>query len=118
VARNPAVPPVTNTSSVYCYHLKSDSSDRQEHQLEREKDQRQYRTGQHLMDAKVAPEMARDIRPSQYYVSRGMPKADLTDRATLHRSTLHGVAPFNGIAAVAGGYSQAGVLHYGVTSLY
>ncbi|XP_066368179.1 mitogen-activated protein kinase 7-like isoform X2 [Miscanthus floridulus] len=118
VARNPAVPPVTNTSSVYCYHLKSDSSDRQEHQLEREKDQRQYRRGQHLMDAKVAPEMARDIRPSQYYVSRGMPKADLTDRATLHRSTLHGVAPFNGIAAVAGGYSQAGVLHYGVTSLY
>lgn len=70
------------------------------------------------MDAKVAPEMARDIRSSQYYGSRVMPKADLTDRATLQRSTLHGVAPFNGITAVAGGYSQAGILHYGITSLY
>lgn len=70
------------------------------------------------MEAKVAPEMARDMRPSQYYVSRGVPRADLTERATLQRSMMHSVAPFNGITALASGYSKAGVLHYGVTSLY
>ncbi|CAN6327266.1 unnamed protein product [Urochloa humidicola] len=120
VARNPAVPPATNTSSVYCSHQKSDSSGRQEHQLELEKDRMQYRPGQHVMEAKVAPEMVRDMRPSPYYVSRGVPRADLTERAALHRSMLHSVAPFNGITAVAGGggYNKAGVLHYGVTSLY
>ncbi|RCV16520.1 hypothetical protein SEVIR_3G147400v4 [Setaria viridis] len=118
VARNPVAPPATNNSSVYCYHLKSDSSDRQDYQRELEKDRMQYRPGQHVMEAKVAPEMARDIRPSQYYVSRGVPRADLTERAALQRSMMHSVAPFNGITAVAGGYSKAGVLHYGVTSLY
>ena len=118
VARNPAVPPATNNSSVYCYHLKSGSSDRQEHQLELEKDRMQYRPGQHATEAKVAPEMARDMRPSPYYVSRGVPKTDLTERAALQRSMLHNVASFNGFTAVAGGYSKAGVLHYGVTSLY
>ena len=118
VARNPAVPPATNNSSVYCYHLKSGSSDRQEHQLELEKDQMQYRPGQHAMEAKVAPELARDMRPLPYYVSRGVPKTDLTERAALQRSMLHNVASFNGITAVAGGYSKAGILHYGVTSLY
>ncbi|RLN00148.1 mitogen-activated protein kinase 7 [Panicum miliaceum] len=116
VARNPAAPPATNNSSVYCYHLKSDSSDRQEHQLELEKDRMQYRPGQHAMEAKVAPEMVRDMRPSPYYVSRGVPKADLTERAALQRSMMHNVASFNGITA--GGYSKAGILHYGVTSLY
>ncbi|KAG2625740.1 hypothetical protein PVAP13_3KG308800 [Panicum virgatum] len=118
VARNPGVPPATNNSSVYGYHLKSDSSDRQDHQLELEKDQMQYRPGQHAMEAKVAPELARDMRPSLYYVSRGVPKTDLTERAALQRSMLHNVASFNGITAVAGGYSKAGILHYGVTSLY
>ncbi|RLN30724.1 mitogen-activated protein kinase 7 [Panicum miliaceum] len=116
VARNPAVPPATNNSSVYCYHQKSDSWDRQEHQLELEKDRMQYRPGHHAMEAKVAPEMVRDMRPSPYYVSRGVPKADLTERAALQRSMLHNVASFNGITA--GGYSKAGILHYGVTSLY
>ncbi|PAN18107.1 hypothetical protein PAHAL_3G178900 [Panicum hallii] len=115
-ARNPAAPSATNNSSVYCYHLKSDSSDRQEHQLELEKDRMQYRPGQHAMEAKVAPEMVRDMRPSPYYVSRGVPKADLTERAALQRSMMHNVASFNGITA--GGYSKAGILHYGVTSLY
>ncbi|KAF8726714.1 hypothetical protein HU200_019183 [Digitaria exilis] len=118
VARNPAVPPATNNSSACCYHLKSDSSDRQEHQLELEKDRMQYRPGQHSMEAKVAPDMTRDMRPSLYYVSRGVPKADLTDRVALQRSMLHTAAPFNGMTAVGGGYSKAGVLHYGVTSLY
>jgi len=118
VARNPGVPPATNNSSVYGYHLKSDSSDRQDHQLELEKDQMQYRPGQHAMEAKVAPELARDMRPLPYYVSRGVPKTDLTERAALQRSMLHNVASFNGITAVAGGYSKAGILHYGVTSLY
>ncbi|KAJ1264109.1 hypothetical protein BS78_09G237200 [Paspalum vaginatum] len=117
VARNPAVPSATNNSSAHCYHMKSDRSDREEHQLELEKDRMQYRPGQHLVDAKVSPEMAQDVRPSPYYVSRGVPKADLADRAALQRSMLQGVAPFNGIA-VAGGYSKAGVLHYGITSLY
>jgi serine/threonine protein kinase len=116
VARNPAAPSATNNSSVYCYHLKSDSSDRQEHQLELEKDRMQYRPGQHAMEAKVAPEMVRDMRPSPYYVSRGVPKADLTERSALQRSMMHNVASFNGITA--GGYSKAGILHYGVTSLY
>ncbi|AQK92189.1 Putative MAP kinase family protein [Zea mays] len=60
VARNPAVPPATNTSSAYCYHLKPDSADRQEQQLELEEDHMQYRTGQHPMDAKVAHEMGRN----------------------------------------------------------
>ncbi|XP_062180422.1 mitogen-activated protein kinase 7-like isoform X1 [Phragmites australis] len=112
VAKNPVVLPATTNPSVYCYHLKPDCSDRQ-HQQELEKDRLQYRPGQHLVDAKVVPEMARGMGSSRYYVSKGVPKADLTDRAALQQgSMLHGIAPFNGITAVAG------ALHYGVTSLY
>ncbi|KAL6610770.1 hypothetical protein ACP70R_040739 [Stipagrostis hirtigluma subsp. patula] len=119
VTRTPVVAPATTNPSVYCYHPKSDCSDRQQHQHELEKDRMQYRSGQHLMDAKGVPEMARDMRSSPYYVSRGVPKADLTDRVVLQQgSMLHGIASFNGITAVAGGYSSAGALHYGLTSMY
>ncbi|KAK3134814.1 hypothetical protein QOZ80_5BG0411030 [Eleusine coracana subsp. coracana] len=119
VARNPVGPPATSNQSAYCYHLKSDCSDRQQHQNELEKDRMQYRSGHHLIDAKLMPEVARDMRSSSYHVSRGVLKSDLTDRSALQGSMLHGVASFNGIAAVAGGgYSKAGALHYGITSLY
>jgi hypothetical protein len=117
VVRNPAVP-VTSNQSAYCYHLKSDCC-RQKQQTELEKDRMQYSSGYHLMDAKVVPEAARDMGSSPYYVSRGVPKADLTDRSSLQGSMLHGVAHFSGITAVAGsGYSKAAALHYGITSLY
>ncbi|KAL6848927.1 hypothetical protein ACP4OV_021510 [Aristida adscensionis] len=119
VARNTAVPAATANTSAYCYYPKSDCSDKRQHQHELEKDRMHYRSGQHLMDAKLVPEMSPDIRSSPYYVSRSVPKADVTDRGALQQgSMLHSIAPFNGITAVAGGYSKAGALHYGLTSMY
>jgi hypothetical protein len=49
------------------YHLKSDCADRQ-HQQELEKDRARYRPSHHFRDAKVAPEIAPDIRSSPYYI--------------------------------------------------
>jgi hypothetical protein len=117
VVRNPMVPPAAANKSGYSYNLKSDYSDRQ-HQEELEKDRVQYRPAQHLMDAKVAPDTAPDIRSSQYYFTRSAPRTDLTDRAALQGSMLYGIAPFNGIAAVAGGYSKVGAVQYGVSRMY
>ncbi|KQK04843.1 mitogen-activated protein kinase 7 [Brachypodium distachyon] len=99
VARDPAVPPAA------AYHLKSDYSDRQhqqefekdrvrpdrQRQEELEKDRMQYRPGHHSMDAKVAPEISPYMRSSPYYIP-----------------------PFNGIAAVASGYSKVAA----VTRMY
>ncbi|XP_051210365.1 mitogen-activated protein kinase 7 isoform X2 [Lolium perenne] len=82
VARDPVVPPAAAS-----YHLKSDCSDRQ-HQQELEKDRARYRPLHHFRDAKVAPEMAPDIRSSPYYIP-----------------------PFSGIAA---GYSKVAA----VTRMY
>ncbi|XP_040380193.1 mitogen-activated protein kinase 7 isoform X1 [Oryza brachyantha] len=116
VGRNP-VPQAASNKPVYSYHLKPDYSSTQ-HQKELEKDRAQYRPAQQMMDAKVAPETVPDMRPSQYYITRSAPKTDLTDRAALQGSMLYGIAPFNGIAAVAGGYSKVGAVHYGATRLY
>ncbi|XP_047094726.1 mitogen-activated protein kinase 7-like isoform X2 [Lolium rigidum] len=82
VAKDPVVPPAAAS-----YHLKSDCSDRQ-HQQELEKDRARYRPLHHFRDAKVAPEMAPDIRSSPYYIP-----------------------PFSGIA---GGYSKVAA----VTRMY
>jgi hypothetical protein len=103
VARNPVVPPVTSNQSTHCNHLMPDCSCRQQHQNELEKDRVQYRSGHLLMEAKVVPEADGGMRSSPYYVSRGVPKADLADRS-LQGSNLHGVATFNGMTAVAGGW--------------
>jgi hypothetical protein len=40
--------------------------------------------------------------PATVLCYKGLAQSDLTDRANLHRSPLHGVAPFKGVAAVAG----------------
>uniref|UniRef100_A0ACD5TDS1 Uncharacterized protein n=1 Tax=Avena sativa TaxID=4498 RepID=A0ACD5TDS1_AVESA len=77
VVRDPVVPPAAPS-----YQLKSYFAERQ-HQQELEKDRMRYRPSHHFRDAKVAPEMAPDIRPSPYYIP-----------------------PFNGITAVEGGYSK------------
>ncbi|KAF6992023.1 hypothetical protein CFC21_009062 [Triticum aestivum] len=63
------------------YHQRPDCSDRQQ---EVEKDRAHYRPAHHFRDARVAPEA--EARPSAYHIP-----------------------PFNGIAAVAGGYSKVGV---------
>lgn len=80
MARDPAGPPAAAAG----YHLKPDCSDRQQQQQqELEKDRARYRPAHHFRDARVAPEA--EARPSAYYIP-----------------------PFNGIAAVAGGYSKVG----------
>uniref|UniRef100_A0A0D9WJT8 mitogen-activated protein kinase n=1 Tax=Leersia perrieri TaxID=77586 RepID=A0A0D9WJT8_9ORYZ len=111
VVRNPVAPPAAANKPVYSYHLKSDYHGTQ-HQQELEKDRVQYRSVQHSTDAKVAPETTLDMRSSQYYITRSAPKTDLRERAALQGSMLYSIAPFNGIAAVAGGAVQ-----YAVASL-
>ncbi|KAL5203358.1 hypothetical protein ABZP36_014310 [Zizania latifolia] len=117
VVRNPVAPAAAN-KPVYIHHLKSDCSGRQHQQELEEKDRVQYKPAQHFMDAKVAPETAPDMRSSQHYISRSALKTDLTDRAAIQGSMLYGIAPFNGIAAAAGGYSKVGAVQYGVTRMY
>ncbi|KAG8086438.1 hypothetical protein GUJ93_ZPchr0010g8284 [Zizania palustris] len=103
MVRNPVAPAAAN-KSVYSYHLKSDSSGWQ-NQQELEKDRTLYKPEQHFMDAETAP----DMPSSQYYISRSAPKIDPTDRAALQGAMLYDIAPFNSIAAVAGGCSKVGV---------
>jgi len=81
MARDPAAPLQATAAS---YYPKPDSSNRQQQQLELEKDHARYRPAHHFRDARVAPEP--DVRPSAYYIP-----------------------PFNGISAVAGGYNKVGV---------
>ncbi|RCV26629.1 hypothetical protein SEVIR_5G264400v4 [Setaria viridis] len=118
VARNPVLPPVTSNLAAYTYHRKSDNSDR-ELQQELEKDRMQYQPAQRFMDAKVVPQMSPDLR-SSYYIPKGVPKADVMERAALHSSMIHGIAPFNGITAVGGGggYNKVNAVQYGVSRMY
>jgi len=118
VARNPVLPPATSNLSAYTYHRKSDNSDR-ELQQELEKDRMQYQPAQRFMDAKVVPQMSPDLR-SSYYIPKGVPKADVVERAALQSSMIHGIAPFNGIAAVGGGggYNKVNAVQYGVSRMY
>jgi len=118
VARNPVLPPTTTNLSAYAYHRKSDNSNR-ELQQELEKDRMQYQPAQRFMDAKVVSQMSPDLR-SSYYIPKGVPKADGADRAALHSSMIHGIAPFSGIAAVGGGggYNKVNAVQYGVSRMY
>jgi len=77
--RRVARDPVVVAPAAASYHLKSDCADRQ-HQQELEKDHARYRPSHRFRDARVAPEMAPDVRSSPFYIP-----------------------PFNGIA---GGYSK------------
>ncbi|XP_062217446.1 mitogen-activated protein kinase 8 isoform X2 [Phragmites australis] len=116
VARNPVLPPAN--LSAYTYHQKSDNSDR-ELQQELEKDRMQYQPTQRFMDAKVVPQMSPDLR-SSYYIPKGVPKADVAERAALQSSMIQGIAPFNGIAAVGGGggYNKVNAVQYGASRMY
>jgi hypothetical protein len=116
VARNPVLPPATSHLAAYTYHRKSDNSDR-ELQQELEKDRMQYQPAQRFMDAKVVPQMSPDLR-SSYYITKGVPKADAMERAALHSSMIHGIAPFNSITAVGGGYNKVNTVQYGVSRMY
>ncbi|CAL4974866.1 unnamed protein product [Urochloa decumbens] len=116
VARNPVLPPATSNLSAYTYHRKSDNSDR-ELQQELEKDRMHYQPAQRFMDAKVVSQMSPDLR-SSYYIPKGVPKADVMERAAFQSSMIHGIAPFNGIAAVGGGYNKVNAVQYGVSRMY
>ncbi|KAE8790781.1 Mitogen-activated protein kinase 7 [Hordeum vulgare] len=82
MSRDPAAPPAAAAAG---YTLRPDCPDRQQQQQQQEleKDRTRYRPALHFRDARVAPEA--EARPSAYYIP-----------------------PFNGIAAVAGGYSKVG----------
>lgn len=119
VARNPVLPPATSNMSAYTYHRKSDNSDR-ELQQELEKDRMQYQQpAQRFMDAKVVSPMPPDLR-SAYYIPKGVPKADVAERANLQSGMVHGMGPFSGIAAVGGGggYNKVNAVQYGVSRMY
>jgi hypothetical protein len=79
MGRRMARDPAAPPAAAAGYHLKPDCSDRQQQQQELEKDRARYRPSHHFRDARVAPEA------EGYYIP-----------------------PFNGIAAVAGGYSKVG----------
>ncbi|KAL6615754.1 hypothetical protein ACP70R_038024 [Stipagrostis hirtigluma subsp. patula] len=118
VARNPVLPPTTSNLSAYAYHRKSENSDK-ELQQELEKDRMQYQPVQRFMDGKVVPQMSPDLR-SSYFITKGVPKADVAERAALQSSMIQGIAPFNGIAAVGGGvgYNKVNAVQYGVSRMY
>ncbi|KAI5020348.1 hypothetical protein ZWY2020_045236 [Hordeum vulgare] len=80
MSRDPVAPPAAAAAG---YTLRPDCPERQhqQQQQELEKDRTRYRPALHFRDARVAPEA--EARPSAYYIP-----------------------PFNGIAAVAGGYSK------------
>uniref|UniRef100_A0A0A9E657 Protein kinase domain-containing protein n=1 Tax=Arundo donax TaxID=35708 RepID=A0A0A9E657_ARUDO len=122
VARNPVLPLATSNLSAYTYHRKLDNSDT-ELQQELEKDRMQYQPAQRFMDAKVVPQMSPDLR-SSCFIPKGVPKADVMERAALQSSMIQVIAPFNGIAAVGGGggggggYSKVNAVQYGVSRMY
>ncbi|XP_010926676.1 mitogen-activated protein kinase 10 [Elaeis guineensis] len=123
--RNPVLPPHPAIPPAYCFHRtadKSENSDRDTAEVEREYNIQQHKPPQQFIPSKMAPDIALDMRASPFFLSGGT-RADAADRITMEANLLQAKSPFNGIAAAAaaaaaGAHRKVGAVQFGMSRMY
>lgn len=120
-ARNPVLP-VEPAIPPYCFHSttgRSENSNRDPIDAERERGPIQHRPSQPGMTSKLTPDIALDTRAAPFYLAG--PKADSAERNTMEANVLQAKSPFNGIVTAAGGgggHRKVGTLQFGMARMY
>ncbi|CAL9112839.1 unnamed protein product [Musa textilis] len=121
-ARNPVLP-VEPAIPPYCFRStngRSENSNSDPIDAERERGPIQHRPSQPGMTSNLAPDIALGTRAAPFYLAG--PKADSVERNTTEANVLQAKSPFNGIVAAAagggGGDRKVGTLQFGMARMY